>query len=109
LPRARHSVRRAIAGNGSIAAGPPGAPADMPKSAGKRPPLSKSIQRGDPDPMEILDPRDSPSPFGVLVFLPWYHDWNDHHFGEREVKRAVDLMAKCGVAWVRMDFLWSDL
>jgi len=49
------------------------------------------------------------NPFGVLDFLAWDHDWNNHHYSIRDVKRAAELMREAGVGFVRMDFLWSDL
>ena len=51
----------------------------------------------------------SSSPFGVLDFLAWDHDWNRHHYPIEAVKRAAGLMQEAGVGFVRMDFLWSDL
>ena len=53
--------------------------------------------------------RDSDSPFGVLDFLVWDHDWNAHHYTLEKVERAAQLMKEAGVGFVRMDFLWSDL
>ncbi len=56
-----------------------------------------------------LDPRDSQSPFGVLAFLNWDHDWNSHTFPEERLGQAADLLHEAGVAFVRMDFLWDDI
>lgn len=56
-----------------------------------------------------LDPRDSQSPFGVLAFLNWNHDWNGRHFPEERLELAADLLSEAGVAFVRMDFLWDDI
>ncbi len=55
------------------------------------------------------DLRDSTSPFGVLDFVAWDHDWNSHHYPPEKVDEAADLMREAGVGWVRMDFLWADL
>lgn len=55
------------------------------------------------------DARDSDSPFGVLDFVAWDHDWNGHHYGGDKVERAAALMQEAGVGFVRMDFLWSDI
>jgi polysaccharide biosynthesis protein PslG len=55
------------------------------------------------------DPRDSESPFGVLDFLVWDHPWNHHHYPLAKIKEALALMARAGIGWVRMDFLWADL
>lgn len=57
----------------------------------------------------MIDPRDNGSPFGVLDFVSWDHDWNDHHYGDDRVTRAAALMREAGVGFVRMDFLWSDI
>lgn len=55
------------------------------------------------------DPRDSGSPFGVLDFLAWDHDWNQHHYDADKVEKAVKMMKEAGVGFVRMDFLWDDI
>jgi len=55
------------------------------------------------------DPRDSASPYGVLAFIAWDHDWNRRHFPLEEVRLAADLMREAGIGFVRMDFLWSDI
>jgi len=55
------------------------------------------------------DPRDSDSPFGVLDFLSWNHDWNHYHYIPESLEKALDLMREAGVGFVRMDFLWSDI
>ena len=55
------------------------------------------------------DPRDSESPFGVLEFLPWDHEWNGHHNAPEKAERTVKLMKEAGVGWARMDFLWDDI
>lgn len=55
------------------------------------------------------DPRDSDSPYGVLAFLAWDHDWNQYHFGGDKVEKAAALMKEAGIGFVRMDFLWTDI
>ena len=55
------------------------------------------------------DARDSDSPFGVLDFLSWDHEWNHGHYNGDKVEKAAGLMKEAGVAFVRMDFLWSDI
>ena len=50
------------------------------------------------------------NPYGMLEFLYWYHAWNNNHYPSRSsVDRSVELMKKCGVGIVRMDFLWQDI
>lgn len=49
------------------------------------------------------------SPFGVLAFFAWNHDWNFFHYPAEKVKKAASLMREAGIGWVRMDFLWSDI
>lgn len=57
-----------------------------------------------------VDPRDSDSPFGILEFLHWNHEWNKFHYPDDEsVERAAQMMKEAGVAFVRMDFLWDDV
>ena len=56
-----------------------------------------------------IDPRTSSSPFGVLTFLSWNHDWNNHAYSQEKLETAVRLMAESGVGIVRMDFLWDDI
>lgn len=55
------------------------------------------------------DPRGTESPYGVLSFLAWDHDWNAYHYGGDRVDRALRLMKEAGVRIVRIDFLWADL
>jgi len=56
------------------------------------------------------DPRDSDSPYGVLNFLSWDHEWNNHFYGSRDkLEKAVALMKEAGIHFVRMDFYWADL
>ncbi len=59
--------------------------------------------------MAETDKRGTESPYGVLEFLPWDHDWNGHHYTYDKVKKAVLLMKEAGVGIVRMDFLWNDV
>ena len=50
------------------------------------------------------------SPFGVLEFLHWNHSWNSYKYScDKDWEKAISLMKEAGVAWVRMDFLWSDI
>ena len=56
------------------------------------------------------DTRDSESPFGVLEFLAWSHEWNGYHYRDtQQLTQAADLMKEAGVGFVRMDFLRSDI
>src|SRR3989338_3838758 len=55
------------------------------------------------------DTRDSPSPFGVLDFLAWDHEWNNRHYEGEKAEKAVELMKEAGVGFVRLDFLWNDI
>lgn len=55
------------------------------------------------------DARDSNSPFGVLDFPHWDHDWNAHHYSGDKVERAARLMQEAGIGFIRMDFLWDDI
>ena len=61
-------------------------------------------------PVIASDARDSASPYGVLDFPQWDHDWNGYFYNSPEkLERAATLMEKAGVRWLRMDFLWADL
>lgn len=55
------------------------------------------------------DLRDTDSPYAVLDFLSWDHDWNRHHNGGEKAERTVRLMKEAGVGMVRLDFLWQDV
>ncbi len=56
------------------------------------------------------DKRDSNSPYGVLEFLVWNHDWNYYHYDTQEkLLLAADLMKDAGIGFVRIDFLWADI
>jgi hypothetical protein len=59
--------------------------------------------------LALLSPQEAESPFGVLDFLPWNHEWNHRHYPPEKVEKAADLMKEAGIGWVRMDFLWNDL
>jgi len=57
-----------------------------------------------------LENKFDDSPFGVLEFLPWNHNWNNYKYPDQgSLKKAVTLMKEAGVGWVRMDFLWEDI
>lgn len=61
-------------------------------------------------PSDKSDPRDSGSPYGVLDFLIWNHEWNYYHYDTRKkIERAVDMMKDAGIGIIRMDFLWYDI
>lgn len=50
------------------------------------------------------------SPFGVLEFLHWNHQWNNYKYPDsKTIEKTVRLMKKAGIAWVRMDFLWQEI
>lgn len=50
------------------------------------------------------------NPFGVLEFLHWNHSWNNYKYASAEdLNKAVTLMKKASVGWVRMDFLWDEI
>lgn len=50
------------------------------------------------------------SPFGVLEFLHWNHDWNGYKYStNEELEKIAKLMKEAGVDFVRMDFLWGDI
>lgn len=50
------------------------------------------------------------SPYGVLEFFAWNHDWNNYHYPDHsKIRRAIALMKEAGIDWVRMDFLWNDI
>lgn len=59
--------------------------------------------------MAESDARKTESPYGVLEFLPWDHEWNGHHYTPEKVERAVKLMKDAGVGIVRMDIIWNDV
>ncbi len=71
--------------------------------------ISFSVVSLQPSYSAELDSRDSKSPFGVLEFLPWDHEWNGHHYSPEKVEKAVALMKEAGIGWIRMDFLWDDV
>jgi polysaccharide biosynthesis protein PslG len=50
------------------------------------------------------------SAYGVMDFLAWDHDWNQHHYASpAEIDTAIRKMKEAGVGFVRMDFLWQDI
>ncbi len=51
----------------------------------------------------------SQSPFGVLEFLSWDHPWNQSHYDDAKIRKAILLMKEAGVGIVRMDFFWEDI
>jgi hypothetical protein len=56
------------------------------------------------------DSRDSDSPFGVLEFLEYNHDWNHYQYNSAEkLEKAASLMQEAGVKFVRITFIWSDI
>jgi len=62
------------------------------------------------DNMNKYDLEDDGSPFGVLEFLHWNHQWNnDKYPNEKALKKSIALMKKAGISWVRVDILWSDI
>jgi polysaccharide biosynthesis protein PslG len=48
-------------------------------------------------------------PFGLLAFLHWNHDWNNFHFNEKNLQKAIDQLEELGIGFVRVDILWSDV
>lgn len=66
------------------------------------------LNRLDPAPD---DPREQGyNPFGVLAFLTWDHEWNEHKYGAQpDLERAVSLISRMGCSFVRMDFYWGDI
>lgn len=51
----------------------------------------------------------NPNPFGLLTFLPWNHDWNNFHFNQETLEKAVHQLKDLGVGMIRMDIIWSDI
>ncbi len=49
------------------------------------------------------------SPYGLLAFLHWNHDWNNWHFPNNMVPRAAKQIKELGVGMVRLDIVWSDI
>jgi polysaccharide biosynthesis protein PslG len=50
-----------------------------------------------------------PNPFGVLAFLHWNHEWNNWHFKDETLAKALDQLQDLGIGMVRIDILWSDI
>src|SRR5688572_12954347 len=48
-------------------------------------------------------------PFGILAFLQWNHDWNNHYFNEDVLRKAVKQLGDINLSMVRMDILWADI
>jgi polysaccharide biosynthesis protein PslG len=55
------------------------------------------------------DPRDSPSPYGVLAFMEWDHDWNNYFSGGEKLEKTAAKMQEAGVMWVRTVMIWADI
>lgn len=56
------------------------------------------------------DARDSKSPYGVLAFLDFNHEWNNYHYDTPEkIEKALTMMEQAGVGFVRMTFEWNDI
>ncbi|MDD5120612.1 MAG: beta-galactosidase [Candidatus Omnitrophica bacterium] len=67
----------------------------------------QKTDRNDPD---VLSRQNLESPFGILEFLPWNHAWNNFKYSDDQaLEKAISLMQKAGVGWVRLDFLWEDI
>ncbi|MBI5555570.1 MAG: endo-1,4-beta-xylanase [Elusimicrobia bacterium] len=49
------------------------------------------------------------NPFAALAFLNWDHQWNYFAFKGENLDKAVAALKKAGIAYVRMDFSWSDI
>ena len=49
------------------------------------------------------------SPYGVLDFLSWDHEWNSYHYRGDKLEEGIALMKEAGVGFVRVDFLWEDI
>lgn len=54
------------------------------------------------------DRRDSPSPYGVLAFLDWNHDWNNFQYDSVDkVEKDILLMKQARVGFIRQAFPWN--
>ncbi|MDD3087290.1 MAG: beta-galactosidase [Candidatus Omnitrophica bacterium] len=74
--------------------------------------FSQDLNRDNKINKEFINLENKPngSPFGVLEFLNWNHDWNRHHYSNRvSLEKAVALMKDAGISWVRVDFMWEDI
>lgn len=49
------------------------------------------------------------NPFAALAFLNWNHQWNYFAFKGDSLDKAVAALKKAGIAYIRMDFSWSDI
>ncbi len=56
-----------------------------------------------------VDPRETSNRCGVLDFLGWDQDWNNHHYTWENIQKAAELMRQAHVGMVRMDFAWTDV
>jgi hypothetical protein len=57
-----------------------------------------------------MDSRDTDSPFGVLTFLDWNHDWNDRMYNTPlKLQHAVEMIEKAGVGMVRQVISWDEV
>src|SRR5262245_34924639 len=57
-----------------------------------------------------MDPRDAQSPYGVLAFLDWNHDWNDQMYNTpMKIERAAAMMQKGGIRFVRQVISWDEV
>ncbi len=56
------------------------------------------------------DSRETASPYGVLAFLDWNHDWNDYMYRTPgQIEQAVSLMEEAGVGMVRQVISWDEV
>lgn len=49
------------------------------------------------------------TPFGLLAFLNWNHDWNDWHFPPSTLKKAIKQLKDLGSPTIRTEVVWSDI
>lgn len=47
--------------------------------------------------------------FGVLTFLDWNDPWNHYMYSRKKALKAIALIEKCGIRWVRQDFTWRRI
>jgi hypothetical protein len=62
-----------------------------------------------PASIHAADARDSASPYGVLAFLDWDHDWNGYFSGGDRLEQSAAKIQESGAVWVRTAFEWSDM
>ena len=53
--------------------------------------------------------KEKNTPFGVLAFLSWNHDWNNFKYSKKDLEEGVKLLKELGVSFVRIDFYWQDI